>query len=241
MAQARKVRALLGNDEKDEGYDMKQRANEVRAYKPSVLVVLAAGVLAVAAAVAVCVAPHQQAFAQTWSQAGNVPIQAHIPVQVTLAGDKAAQPEDFAFAIEPVPGEDAQPVQQQLVLTGAGKASFDVSFAQVGEHHYTVYQVPGNAEGWAYDNQVYDVAVYCMWNGQDSVDALYTQVVVTNAAGEKCEACAFENTYTAPAQPEAATMAQTGDAVGTVALLIALAAVAAIAVATVAYLKRTRR
>lgn len=79
-----------------------------------------------------------------------------------------------------------------------------------------------------------------MWNGQDASDSLYTQVFVKNAAGEKCEACAFENAYQAPAQPQVASMAQTGDIIGMAAALIGLVALAAVVAAVVAYRRRSR-
>lgn len=79
-----------------------------------------------------------------------------------------------------------------------------------------------------------------MWNGQDSPDSLYTQVFVKNAAGEKCEACMFENAYQAPAQPQVASMAQTGDMVGVAAMLIGLVALAAAIAAAIAYRRRSR-
>lgn len=134
------------------------------------------------------------------------------------------------------------PDQPQATIAGEGSAQFAMSFTEVGLHHYTVRQVPGNAEGWTYDEQVYNVDVYCMWSGQDGPDSLYTQVSVKNAAGEKCEACTFENNYKAPmspAQPQAASMAQTGDVVGVAAVLIGLVALAATVAAVIAYRRRS--
>ena len=64
-----------------------------------------------------------------------------------------------------------------------------------------------------------------------------------NAAGQKCEACTFENAYQAPvqlAQPQAASMAQTGDIIGMAAALIGLVALAAVVAAVIAYRRRSR-
>ena len=169
-------------------------------------------VAAVLVAVFTCVAPSAQAYA---AEGAYAPVSAQIPAQVVL------------------------PDQLQATLAGEGSTQFAMSFTEVGLHHYTVRQVPGNAEGWTYDEQVYNVDVYCMWNGQDASDSLYTQVFVKNAAGEKCEACAFENAYQAPAQPQAASMAQTGDMVGMAAVLIGLVALAAVAAAVVACRRRS--
>ena len=165
---------------------------------------------------------------------------AQIPAQVIVKGDVPAQEQDFTVQISGADGETVLPDQLQATIAGEGSTQFAMSFTEVGLHHYTVRQVPGNAEGWTYDEQVYNVDVYCMWNGQDGPDSLYTQVFVKNAAGEKCEACTFENAYQAPVQPQAASMAQTGDVVGVAVALVGLVALAAVAAAVVAYRRRSR-
>ena len=198
---------------------------------------IASLVAAVLVAVLACVAPSAQAHAVVGAYA---PVSAQVPAQVIVKGDAPAQAQDFTVQISGADGETVLPDQPQATIAGEGSAQFAMSFTKVGLHHYTVRQVPGNAEGWTYDEQVYNVDVYCMWNGQDSPDSLYTQVLVKNAAGEKCEACMFENAYQAPAQPQVASMAQTGDMVGVAAMLIGLVALAAVVAAVVAYRRRSR-
>lgn len=197
---------------------------------------IASLVAAVLVAVFVCVAPSAQAYA---AEGAYAPVSAQIPAQVVVKGDVPAQTQDFTVQISGADGETVLPDQLQATITGEGSAQFAMSFTEVGLHHYTVRQVPGNAEGWTYDEQVYNVDVYCMWNGQDGPDSLYTQVFVKNAAGEKCEACTFENAYQAPVQPQAASLAKTGDMIGLVAALVGLAALAAVAAAVVAYRRRS--
>lgn len=197
-------------------------------------------VAAVLVAVLACVAPSVQVYA---AAAAYTPVSAQVPAQVIVKGDAPAQAQDFAVQISGADGETVLPDQSQVAITGEGSAQFAMSFTEVGLHHYTVRQVPGNAEGWTYDERVYNVEVYCMWSGQDGPDSLYTQVSVRNAAGEKCEACTFENNYKAPtslAQPQVASMAQTGDMVGVAAMLIGLVALAAVVAAVVAYRRRSR-
>ena len=194
-------------------------------------------VAAVLVAVLVCVVPSAQAYAVVGAYA---PVSAQVPAQVIVKGDAPAQAQDFVVKISGADGETVLPDQLQATIAGEGSAQFAMSFTEVGLHHYTVRQVPGNAEGWTHDEQVYNVDVYCMWNGQDSPDSLYTQVFVKNAAGEKCEACMFESAYQAPAQPQVASMAQTGDMVGVAAMLIGLVALAAVVAAVVAYRRRSR-
>ena len=198
---------------------------------------IASLVAAVLVAVLACVVPSAQAYAAVGAYA---PVSAQVPAQVIVKGVAPAQAQDFVVKISGADGETVLPDQLQATIAGEGSAQFAMSFTEVGLHHYTVRQVPGNAEGWTYDEQVYNVDVYCMWNGQDSPDSLYTQVLVKNAAGEKCEACMFENAYQAPAQPQVASMAQTGDMVGVAAMLIGLVALAAVVAAVVAYRRRSR-
>ena len=198
---------------------------------------IASLVAAVLVAVLACVVPSAQAYAAVGAYA---PVSAQVPARVIVKGDAPAQAQDFAVQISGADGETVLPDQLQATIAGEGSAQFAMSFTEVGLHHYTVRQVPGNAEGWTYDEQVYNVDVYCMWNGQDSPDSLYTQVSVKNAAGEKCEACMFENAYQAPAQPQVASMAQTGDMVGVAAMLIGLVALAAAIAAAIAYRRRSR-
>ena len=198
---------------------------------------IASLVAAVLVAVLACVVPSAQAYAAVGAYA---PVSAQVPAQVIVKGDAPAQAQDFVVIISGADGETVLPDQPQATIAGEGSAQFAMSFTKVGLHHYTVRQVPGNAEGWTYDEQIYNVDVYCMWNGQDSPDSLYTQVFVKNAAGEKCEACMFENAYQAPAQPQVASMAQTGDMVGVAAMLIGLVALAAVVAAVVAYRRRSR-
>ena len=201
---------------------------------------IASLVAAVLVAVFACVAPSAQAYA---AEEAHAPTVAQIPAQVVVKGDAPAQTQDFTVQISGADAETVLPDQLQATIAGEGSTQFAMSFTEVGLHHYTVRQVPGNAEGWTYDEQVYNVDVYCMWNGQDGPDSLYTQVFVKNAAGEKCEACTFENAYQAPvqpAQPQAASMAQTGDMIGIAAVLIGLVALAAVVAAVVAYRRRSR-
>ena len=201
---------------------------------------IASLVAAVLVAVFACVAPSAQAYAV---EGAHTPIVAQIPAQVVVKGDTPAQAQDFTVQISGADGETVLPDQLQATIAGEGSAQFAMSFTEVGLHHYTVRQVLGNAEGWTYDEQVYNVDAYCMWNGQDASDSLYTQVFVKNASGEKCDACMFENAYQAPvqpAQPQAASMAQTGDMIGMAAVLIGLVALAAVVAAVVACRRRSR-
>ena len=154
------------------------------------------------------------------------PVRATILVEVKLAGDKAADAPDFTMTCKPADGEVVAPASDTLVLHGAGKASFSLSYGEVGKHSYTVTQTAGTAGGWSYDTRVYNVTVYCMWN--ENTGELYTQTVIKTDKG-KDESCLFTNTYKAPAKPvkkPGKSMPKTGDtAFMTLASLIAAAVI----------------
>lgn len=175
------------------------------------------------------------AYASTYQ-----PVSAAVPVHVAVEGDDAPE-QEFTFAIEPESADSAAPEESNLSITGAGDGAFALSFNQVGEHHYKVTQVPGNAENWTYDAQVYEVTVFCMWNEKD--DSLYTQVVVEDEQGFKAEGCNFQNTYAAPSAPseddQAATSGvKTGDVLGVFGAVAAVLAVVALGVGFVASRRR---
>lgn len=161
--------------------------------------------LAVLAAVcglllACVVAVPTRALAAPASGSGHEPVTARVPVSVSLSGDEAVD-ESFRFEIVPADDESAQPAESVVTVEGAGEASFSFTFDRVGEHHYTVRQLAGDAANWTYDDRVYDVTVYCMWN--EATDDLYTTVIIENAEGYKADSCSFENSYAAPSEPAA--------------------------------------
>ena len=143
---------------------------------------IASLVAAVLVAVLACVAPSAQAYAVVGAYA---PVSAQVPAQVIVKGDVPAQAQDFTVQISGADGETVLPDQLQATIAGKGSTQFAMSFTEVGLHHYTVRQVPGNAEGWTYDERVYNVDVYCMWSGQDGPDSLYTQVSVEERGGRE--------------------------------------------------------
>lgn len=198
-------------------------------------------------------------FAFVFAAAGAVsaqateydPVSAKVPVTVEVSGSgsaEAAKDQTFTFTIAGADGEKVLPEQTSLSVQGAGTAAFYLAFDEVGEHHYTVTQTAGSAERWGYDTQVYDVAVYCMWNEKE--DSLYTAIFVRNVDGLKMgdEGCLFTNGYEAPAEPgapsqssqaggqRASVMPQTGDT--TVAVGAGVIAVAALCVAGGFYLRK---
>lgn len=123
-------------------------------------------------------------------------VTAEIPVTVEVTGD-ATDAQTFAFVIEPSNGEAVTPDQPEVSIDGTGEVVFTVSLDEAGEYHYTVRQVVGNADGWTYDDQTYEVTVYSYTMGDQSPDALKTLVIIEDSEGYKVDSCAFTNSYEA--------------------------------------------
>lgn len=173
---------------------------------------------------------------------GHEPVTAQVPVAVSVDGDEAAEDETFCFEITPTDGQSAAPAESVVSVDGAGETFFSFTFDRVGEHHYTVRQLSGDADGWTYDGQAYDVTVYCMWD--ESTDELFTTVIVEDAEGYKAESCAFVNSYAAPEQPATetpGTVPSTGDATSNGPIVAVVCLGVAMACVGVWLVRRNRR
>lgn len=143
---------------------------------------------------------------------GYDPVTAKVTVRLTANDGSAVRDQRSTFVLTPSDDESVAPAESTVVVTGAGEASFSLSYDRVGEHHYTLRQVAGTAEHWTYDARVYDVTAYCMWD--EKADALFTRVIVNDAWGYKADAATFENSYQAPETPAAQAdgpLPKTGD------------------------------
>ena len=164
------------------------------------------------------------------------PVEAKVPVEVTVSGDALPADADarFTFKMTAADGEKVLPSADTLTVDGAGQTGFSLAYDEVGEHHYTVTQVAGGTDNVTYDARAYDVTVYCMWD--ESTDALFTKVIVKDSDGFKAASCAFENSYAAPAAPASSVkpaggkLAGTGDATDAGWVVLLAGAVAAVAV-----------
>lgn len=194
---------------------------------------LAAATVSAVAAVVLLTAPAPAAAASRYE-----PVQAEIPVTFAVSGDKADKAPSFTASIVAAEGETIQPDQSQVTVTGAGKATFTVTFDEVGEHHYTVTQTTPDTKNWTLDTQVYDITAYCMWD--ETTDALFTKVIVKDSKGFKADECTFTNSYKAPVVPsKPGDLVQTGD---DAAFMIAGACIAGavVLITGVAMLRRRR-
>lgn len=92
------------------------------------------------------------------------------------------------------------PENNVIEVTGAGEASFSISYDELGIYKYTVKQKAGSAANWTYDDTVYNVDVYVLRD--EETDTAEPLVIVYASDGTKAD-LVFNNTYKAPAKPSA--------------------------------------
>ena len=150
--------------------------------------------------------------------------------------------EVFTFQISADDEAFPMPDNAELTIEGTGKASFDIRYGEVGIYTYTVREIAGSGEYCTYDDTVYAVSVYVLWDEENA--KLVTVVVCADENDYKTEAV-FTNVYTPPAPPPTPTPTTppaptTGDASKLIQGL-ALTAVAAICIFAATYLLKKRR
>ena len=195
--------------------------------------------LAVAAAsLALVLAPGAALATEYEAVSADVPATA----TVTVTGDEnaTAPDEEFTFVLVDEAGET---VDSATAAAGEEVTLATPGAAQVGQYCYTLYQVAGTTDGMTYDEQVFDVVVYVLWD--EGTDTLYTIVYVFNAEGYKCVAAEFANEYYVepveeePEEETTESLTKTGDA--GVAAAVALGFVGGVAVACAVLLARRSR
>lgn len=172
----------------------------------STLKLLLSAVLSVLVAACLALQPGAASAASTYDS-----VTAEIPVTVKVSGSAAALTPTFSFEITPSSGETVSPGSYKVSTSGAGTATFTASFDEVGEHHYTIKQVVGSADGWTYDEETYNVTVYVYNMGSQDADALKTLVTIEDSDGYKAESCTFTNSYKASTASSKGSSADTGD------------------------------
>lgn len=123
-----------------------------------------------------------------------------------VSGDKPDAYPTFTFALEALngsilPDSSGENGVTTGIINGDGAVSLgSVTFDQAGTYSYKAYEVAGNAEGWTYDNTVYNVT-YTVTD--DGAGVLGTSTSISTSDGTAADAVTFENVYTAPApEPE---------------------------------------
>lgn len=161
-----------------EGYEMMTRARQLA-------VLLAAGALAL---LLLLPAP---AMAQ--------PVGLTLEVEKVLSGDTPPADEAFSFSLVSLDGGPL-PDDPTLVIEGEGTGSFSIDFSRPGTFHYQLREIAGTAEGYTYDDTVYDVTVVVT---SDGLGELSVAVVLSKDGGTAKEPkIVFENTYSNGGDPD---------------------------------------
>lgn len=118
--------------------------------------------------------------------------------------------EVFTFVLKAVDEDVPLPDADELTVTGVGSAGFLITYYQVGEYTYRLYEKIGTAERWTYDDAVYTVKVYVLWN--ENTNKLEAQTIYYDKEGYKTEAV-FTNIYKPVIKPSvpAPNTPKTGD------------------------------
>lgn len=106
--------------------------------------------------------------------------------------------EAFTFVLEAADKDAPMPDGAELTITGTGAAGFFITYDQVGEYTYRLYEESGMADRWTYDDTVYTVRVYVLWD--EDTNSLESYVIYYDGEGYKTQAV-FINTY----EPEIVT------------------------------------
>lgn len=167
--------------------------------------------------------------------------QAEITITKRISGIEETD-EVFAFQISAADEAFPMPDNTEVTIAGEGKASFNISYSEVGIYTYTVSEIAGSGEYCTYDGTVYTISVYVLWDEENG--KLDTVVVCADESDYKTEAV-FTNVYTPPAPPPTPTPTPppaptTGDTSKLVQGL-AFLAVAAICIIAASYLLKKRR
>ncbi|MBP9987870.1 MAG: hypothetical protein KBT46_00060 [Ruminococcus sp.] len=118
------------------------------------------------------------------------PVSVNVDVEVKLDGAKPDTPEEYLLVLKSVD------TGREYVCTvnGENKATFDISFSNVGVYNYTVTQKKGNNANCTYDDTVYYLTITVFY-GNNSYDFDIAAKVYKDGVDEKQDAIIFENIY----------------------------------------------
>ena len=115
-----------------------------------------------------------------------------IPVEIVLNGSVFDAKDDFTVQITAVTEDAPMPAESTVKITGAGSASFQMEYPELGVFSYTVKQVAGSADYIEYDEAEYKLTVYVVRAEDGTVGV---QINLEDAEGNKVEKASFTNTY----------------------------------------------
>lgn len=123
------------------------------------------------------------------------PLKVEIPaVTKVIEGDNAPKA-DFEFLFKgkanaPMP-EGSEGSQKLLKISGEGTAEVGtITFTDIGEYTYTVYELSGNESGWKYDTSIYTITFVL---SEDEHKLSCKQTIMKN--NDKADSVVFTNTF----------------------------------------------
>lgn len=141
--------------------------------------------------------------------AASSPVSLQMEVRAELTGDTPASPETFTFVLEAADNAP-MPESSRITIVGEGKNSFPpISYTELETYTYTLREIDGKAEGYTYDDTIYDVTVQITVDDEGNLQA--SQYVSKRGSELKEDEIVFVNTYTAKDHPAGTDSVKTGD------------------------------
>lgn len=120
----------------------------------------------------------------------------NLEVEKTISGDTPSTDESFVFVLNAV-DDEPMPSENSITIVGKGTKTFEsIEYTTVGDYHYTLSEVKGNAVGYTYDSTVYSITVQVT---TDDNRNLYAAVYMAKEGSDgKSSKAIFTNNYKAP-------------------------------------------
>lgn len=122
-----------------------------------------------------------------------------LEVEKVLTGDVPPTAEEFTFSLTALNGGPL-PADPTLAIEGEGTGVFAIAYAHPGTFYYQLRENAGTAEGYTYDDTVYDVTVVVTSDGSGALSA--SAVVSRDGTTTKEPRIVFENAYAAGDSPD---------------------------------------
>lgn len=132
-----------------------------------------------------------------------------LEIQLDISGELPSSAESFTFVLETA--DDApMPEVNTISITGAGSSRFSsITYTKPETYHYTVRQIAGDAEGYTYDDTVYDLTVQVTTSDTGALKAVCWAYEQGNS--QKTDQILFTNQYLPPKPDDTGESPQTGD------------------------------
>ncbi len=116
-----------------------------------------------------------------------------LEIKLDITGEIPSSTESFTFVLEAI-GDAPVPENNTVTISGKGSGRFSpIIYTKPETYHYTVQQIIGAAEGYVYDDKVYDLTVQVTTNDSGSLNAVL--LVYEQGNSRKTNQIMFTNQY----------------------------------------------